>query len=300
LQTFSLRPQEWFRLAALHGWPSYLLHDDLYDDDGTATAPEVAVVDASAHPFPSAMDWNQSVPLALDVAYAKWWLPTELIPVLSADPIATLNAIRTTTDTRRHPQIVSRAYEVCAKCLAASAADWILAEWQRPKRNEVLLSLSQASAACLPAPVGLDLVATALRQLAPDALRESVACLSWFLEPKALDLLEEFVAPPLTETWGRAAACCGLDWNRVSAWLTGGRPLSLVALDALAACLRYDTILLRDLRPRLYRPPQRSVLVRELMRCRDADPTPRVKRVVGFVLDNVDALLAGGGSPTGQ
>jgi len=34
LQALALRPLEWFRLAALHGWGSYLLCDDFYDDDG--------------------------------------------------------------------------------------------------------------------------------------------------------------------------------------------------------------------------------------------------------------------------
>lgn len=53
LETSSLRPPEWFRLAAVHGWPSRLLHDDFYDDGGNPTAPEVAVVDAADHRFPS-------------------------------------------------------------------------------------------------------------------------------------------------------------------------------------------------------------------------------------------------------
>src|SRR6266508_5431218 len=47
LQTLSLRPREWFHLAALHGSRKFLLHDDFYSEDGTALVPKEA--EASAH-----------------------------------------------------------------------------------------------------------------------------------------------------------------------------------------------------------------------------------------------------------
>src|SRR5258707_12116757 len=34
-------PLEWFNLAAKHGWRKYLLHDDFYDQDGTADVPKI-------------------------------------------------------------------------------------------------------------------------------------------------------------------------------------------------------------------------------------------------------------------
>ena len=36
LMSLALRPREWLHLAALHGANKFLLHDDFYDDDGTA------------------------------------------------------------------------------------------------------------------------------------------------------------------------------------------------------------------------------------------------------------------------
>jgi hypothetical protein len=36
LKSLSLRPLEWFNLAAIHGPLEFYLHDDFYDEDGTA------------------------------------------------------------------------------------------------------------------------------------------------------------------------------------------------------------------------------------------------------------------------
>src|SRR6476660_4189033 len=36
----SLRPIEWFNLATVHGWNKFLLHDDFYDQDGSASQPD--------------------------------------------------------------------------------------------------------------------------------------------------------------------------------------------------------------------------------------------------------------------
>src|SRR5258708_7754419 len=39
LHLHSLRPLEWFNLAAVHGQAKYLLHDDFYWDNGIAQQP---------------------------------------------------------------------------------------------------------------------------------------------------------------------------------------------------------------------------------------------------------------------
>lgn len=293
LEAFALRPLEWFRLAVVHGWWSYLLRDDFYDDDGEAFAPEVPVVNAKSFPFPPESEWGTSLAFALDIAYVKWSLPDVLLPTFSTDPVATLATIRETLEHRPNPQMRSIAYEVCAKCLGPAAAEWLCEEWQRPDSNDYLLGLACASAACLPQLLAFQLVETALRAVPPGEQPDQVACLSWFPGPNTLALLESLVVSPVRDGWGRAAACCGLDWARVCAWFAAGRPLSLVAFDALRACVRHDTLILRELRPRLRRPPEAGALVAVLVHQRAIDPSPRVKQAVDRLLGCVDMLIEG-------
>ena len=68
----------------------------------------------------------------------------------------------------------------------------------------------------------------------PRENRGSVAAaLKPFHNPSALDWIEQNVPAVVTEEWGRLAAASSLSWSRIRRWLDTGRPLSLVAIDAL-------------------------------------------------------------------
>src|SRR4051794_31274754 len=56
LPATSLRPLEWYNLAARYGPRRGLLHDDLYLEDGTAEQPTAAVADAHLFPAPTLDD----------------------------------------------------------------------------------------------------------------------------------------------------------------------------------------------------------------------------------------------------
>jgi hypothetical protein len=68
--------------------------------------------------------------------------------------------------------------------------------------------------------------------------------------------------------------------------------MSLVALDALAAFNRYDTLLLKELQPRLTGPVDGVSFRETLEEYAGADPVPRVNRVVATILNSADAILA--------
>jgi len=243
-------------------------------------------------PYPPEDSWSSSIALALDVAYTKWALPSSLVGAFAAAPDATLDCIRSTLAIRTSPHFRACAYEIAATSLGAHAESWVRDQWTTPELG-ALLSLAQASAACLPAPEGLDRVVDAVGSLPAEQRHEHISALSWFRCPQALDALETLVHPPLTESWGRVAAACGLDWARACTWFDAGRPLSLVALDALHAFLRYETVLLRTLKPKLMGAPDVDEVEGCLARVAERDPVPRVKRAVGFVLANVAALTSG-------
>lgn len=291
LETRSLRPAEWFRLAALHGWTRYFLHDDFYDDDGTAAQPAVPVENAEQHPFPLKEQWAGSLPLALDVAYVKWRLDPELSVLLAAKPEQTLELLRKTMGARKNPTLRARALEIAASSLGPTAAEWVRGQWSASPQS-FLFPLAQASAACLPRSEALSLVIAAL-EAGTGRMDDRIACLSWFRDEAALDAIEKLVQSPLTSSWGRVAAACGLSWDRACRWLDGGRPLSLVALDALVAMVHYDTPLLKELQPHLPGPVEAESIRRVLSSQAERDPVPRVNAAVRRLLKSADELAHG-------
>ncbi|NOU32258.1 MAG: hypothetical protein HOO96_30500 [Polyangiaceae bacterium] len=283
-----LRPLEWFRLAALHGWSRYHLHDDFYDELGRSIDP---VDDAELHPFPALADCAASLPLAVDVAYALWHLPRALVPLFAAQPAATLELLEQTTAQRPHPDIRASADEIAAVALGPVAEEWIRRECAGDN-DALLFPLAQAAAACLPRDEALAYVRQALA--APGTnVAERIGCLAWFHDEAALDLIEQHACAPISETWGRTAAASGITWDRARRWMEAGRPLSTVALDALHACVRYDSPLLAELAPRLLDPPDVATLRAVLTEQMDRDPVPRVKKLAARLIEDAEALVVG-------
>src|SRR5207244_2293285 len=61
LRRLALRPIEWFNLAAVHGWNKFLLHDDFYDQDGSASQPDADNYSAEGMQAPTLEMWANGV-----------------------------------------------------------------------------------------------------------------------------------------------------------------------------------------------------------------------------------------------
>jgi len=72
LHARALRPAEWYNLAKRHGWYQFLLHDDFYDDDGTAIQPQVAVERPRDFPAPSLAAVAHASGQLLDYSITRW------------------------------------------------------------------------------------------------------------------------------------------------------------------------------------------------------------------------------------
>lgn len=88
--------------------------------------------------------------------------------------------------------------------------------------------------------------------------------------------------------WGQLAAAVGFDWPRAERWLARGRPLSIVALDAMITCARLNpdhvrAMVAERLRP-LARPGARPAMTRGLRQAGEADGDPRVLARVELLL----------------
>jgi hypothetical protein len=293
LHARTLRPREWYNLAKRHGWRQFLLHDDFYDEDGSASQPDGEVESPELHPAPTLKEVSSDPLLLFNFTVTRWWLeepvadawrchpPEAVLPVISRQFAETLN-------------IYVRAVALSVASIVGTPAErFVEYAWGEYPDGVKLRPLAKASASCLSQPEGIARVIAALATLSDQEVRLSVSCLSYFHSPAALAWIEANISSPVTEDWGRLAAASDLDWPRMVQWLERGRPLSLAALDALAAIIRPQTPFLRDYSPRLNGLPNTQTLELVLRRHAERDPAPRVKMTTNFILGNVNALIEG-------
>jgi hypothetical protein len=321
LRKLSLRPLEWFNLAAAHTFCEYYLHDDFYDDDGTAHQPQEEVVSPEAFPAPTLAEAQNNPETLLDYAFSRWYLKEDIIqPIRSQKKSILVESLRQRVSASSDPNIEARAYEICAvlgksaaswvrqRCQACSpetpstlfdaiteclpiseAASWIRQSW-KAYHPETLSVLIEATAKCLRISEGFPLAVEALEKVSGKDLPEIAWALSYFHSARTLDWIEEHVSRPCMDWWGRLAADSCLSWTRVCDWLGRGRLLSLVALDALNACWHYDTPLLKRNRPKLLQAKSKTDMTRVLEQYALTDPVPRVQRAVQAAVSHWDEI----------
>lgn len=288
-----MRPLEWFNLAAIHGPLEYWLRSDLYHDRGIAEQAAEPVADSDLYPSPSLPQLIADRERLIDYAMTEYFLHDDVVQALSGhDKTALLVSLQARVAATRNQTIIAQAYEICARVVGRVAEDWIRAQWQSP---HLLFALAEASAACLPPDEGLEQVMRALDALSPRERGAVCEALYWFKSPRTLDWIETHVSdidPWTASAWGRLAATSYLTWDRVGRWLAAGRPLSLIALDALRACGRWDTLLVRHPAPRLRDPASREQMTQVVRAYAKQDATPRVERDVAWIVTHWNSILA--------
>jgi hypothetical protein len=173
-------------------------------------------------------------------------------------------------------------------------ADFVRYSWDDYPATVALPSLAKASAACLPFREGFDRVAAALAEEEGSTKRDLMFSLGYFHSAEALDWIEKHIYEPITESWGYLAAASKLDWPRVENWFEQGRPLSLVAIDALAAIIRPQSPFLRAYGPRLYEPPSPDRFRQVLSAYAERDRVPRVQQRTSALITHADTLTKAG------
>ena len=285
-----LRPLEWYNLAKRHGWSCYLLHDDFYDDDGTAAQPEGEMDSPEDFPAPTLAAVSHDARLLLDFSVTCWHFEPEIAAAWGAIPRPeVLSVLAEKFRSTKVAGFRSCVLDVCASALGDFGAEFVRRAWELYPAMVDLPSLANASAACLPSEEGFERVASALAQEEDTQKRDLMFSLGYFQTPRVLDWIEQNVFDPISENWGRLAAS-RLDFTRVEKWLQLGRLLSLVAIDALAAIVRPLTPFLRGLAPRLHEAPPAELIERELSAYCVRDPAPRVQQRTAAVISNVHLL----------
>jgi hypothetical protein len=298
LRSNSLRPLEFFNLAAVHG-PTHFLHDDFYDcgpeNYGEATTPDEEVEEPDRFPAPTLDNVKGDLERLLDYCMAQRWIRDrqDVEEALAAhdkrEMLASL--ARRVAASAPNPSIEFRAYEVCTCCVGTTAESWVRGRWEGHYRIEVLKPLAQATAACLPFEEGWSRVTAKLEEMDARDLRDSIFALCYFRSPRAVDWMEAHRDRASTDAWGMVAALSRFSWPRAVAWLEAGRPLSHVALAALQGCFYHYSLLSKRLQPVLEEPAPVEKMVAVLNAHAAArDNVPNVRGRVGSIVAALERM----------
>ena len=282
LENLALRPLEWYRLSALHGPQSFLLHDDFYDHDGTAEQNRIAVKQASLFKAPKLADVSVNLDALLDYSMTRWHLGDATLAAFlgheATDVLARLSAI---VEDRPVPWVEMRCYEIAATVLGPIAEQWVRSRWKSGSRAEVLYSFMQAVAACMPPEEAIPMALEAIDRSGVRNLSGPAMPLARFHSPQVIDWIENRVTSPVPDGWGTLAAHSGLSWATVTRWLDQGRPMSLVAMDALGVIMLRDRDGRRSIDPiNLKGAPSDDAILALLREHALRDPVPRVTQIV--------------------
>lgn len=287
----ALRPLEWFNLAKRHGWAKFLLHDDFYDDSGEATQPEEDVEDAEFYPVPTLSQAETAPPALLDYSVTRWNLDENVFAAwLRLPPASVLSCIAERFDSTRNSSVRAVILEVAA-LLRAEGGAFVRHAWDAYPDCGSFWSLAAATAACLPQEEGFPLVTGALEALPEKERRQLFGALAHFRSTRSLVWIETHASEPTVDAWGYLAAASGFNWPKGEEWLKAGRPLNLIAVDALLAIANPRTPFLRRIRPVLENQPSEHDLRNAITALMKADPALRVMQRCGALLEYVPALV---------
>lgn len=125
-------------------------------------------------------------------------------------------------------------------------------------------------------------------------LNEYITALNFIWNDKVLDWIEKNIHRTINigHNWGHLAASSYISWDRASKWLTSGRPLSLVALDAIMYCTTVDERLnqspwMRQIKPKLIDNPKPAIVAVRLHEYLQTDNTHRTKTRIHKIIENL-------------
>lgn len=294
LINYALRPLEFFNLATIHGY-GYYLHDDLYEyNTGKATQPELDVEEPEDFPFPDLQAIKAEPEKLIDYACVQYYTSDEVIELLKqSDKTAVLEYMRFEVDYNR--SINYKAYEIAAKVLGSYAEGWVQQQWNERKENELLI-FTPALAACLPFHDAFEIVINEVEQSDDKSITYNSYALLYFQSSRTLLWIEKVKdrIKNVSSTWGVLAAASKFDWQTAKKWLDDGRPLSLIALDALIYCTTIGERLNQPLSLREH--PQTLIdaarpedIANTLTAYLEKDRVPRAKGAVRQITNNLYA-----------
>jgi len=288
----ALRPLEFFNLAAIHGH-SFYLHDDFYDyETGEATQPDIEVLQPDKFPFPDFEQIKNNLNRLIDFAFVQYFTDDNVIKQLKGfDKSETLKTID--KKVKYNTAINYKAYEVVSKVIGKEAKDWLKTEWANRKENELLI-FAEAISKCFDFDEAFETLTNEIEGKDDKHLTENISALLYFQSDKTLDWIEKVIyrTNNISSNWGTLAATSQFSWETADKWLNVGRPLSLVAIDALLFCTttgnrQNQAFWLQQHPPKLTDNPRPEIIANKLKDYLAKDNVPRTKNAINIIIDNI-------------
>ncbi|WP_301193178.1 hypothetical protein [Plebeiibacterium sediminum] len=292
----ALRPLEYFNLTSKHGMTP-LLHDDFYEENGEACQPEIKVKNEKALAFPDFDLIKNDLEKLIDYSIVVWWLTDKIVDSLKRfEKTKILDSLKQRINDNR--VLGYRLYELAARVLESTAADWIREEWKYHNLDN-LMNYSECLAKCLPLSEGFYHYTDVLDKIDnPNVFSEKLNGLISFQSDLSLDWIEKNInrVNNISSSWGYLAVASKFDWKRTKKWLDSGRPLSLVALDTLVNCsvtseTMNSTFWLKENPQRLLNPDSIDNMNDVLNNYLAKDKVTRVKNSIKKIQENWDKIL---------
>lgn len=201
LHARALRPVEWYNLAKRHGWWQFLLHDDFYDEDGTASQPECELDSPDLHPSPTLDDVSGNPEALLDFTITRWHFVEPIANAWRKHSAAdVLQAVTRRFADTQNAGIKSAILDVVST-LGNHGEEFVRYAWGDYPETVDLPSIAKAAACCMPYREAFDRVVQALSQREDSEKRDLMLSLSYFHSQETLDWIEANIFSPITEAW---------------------------------------------------------------------------------------------------
>ena len=281
--------------SSIHG-ACYELHDDFYDDEGEACAAETEVEQDPNLAFPTLDSVRGDVHRLVDYVIVKFWYPRDVTPYLAEfAPAEVLQVLD--EKLALNFQLLPTCLEIAAEVLGPHANAWVRYQLTQFEGLDKTV-FAHALASCLPKTEAESIILETLSTLSERDFREHVTSLRYFSGSVPLGWLEEQRdrINIVSGNYGAVCACLGMTWSRVYRWLHLGRPMSLIALDALVECsTTAETVnrapWLREHPPHLHEPVSVSEMNKVLNEYLTQDNVPRTKNAVRFIQQHWREIL---------
>jgi hypothetical protein len=292
LINLALRPLEFFNLAAIHG-ADHFLHDDFYDDQtGEAMQPKVDVIEPGNFPFPDFETIKNDIDRLVDFAFVqlstKEYVFDRLKQFNKKEIVATVDK-----KVKYNRGINYKAYEMVAEVVGVEAEHWVKNEWLNRRPHEFSY-FAKALIKCLPFDEAFEALTNEIERMDDRSIPKNIFALRYLESDRTLDWIERIIPriDNISESWGVLAATSKFSWVRADKWLGLGRPLSLIAIDALYLCTqpessRHESSGVQKPQYKLTDAPLPEVIATRLNEYLLIDNVPRTKASINRIIENV-------------
>lgn len=293
----ALRPLEYFNLVSKHGL-TYCLCDDFYSTKGDAGHPEILFVHDEELNFPEFDSVQKDLEALIDYAIVLLEIDDSILLALKKfDRSSILSSFKRRIN--ENHMLGYKIYDLSAKILGSFAAEWIRNEL-RHRGNHKLTIYVQSLAMCLPVDEGFNFYVGELNKIENlSELINQMMGLIHFRSELTLDWIESNIKRiiNISQHWGYLVVASKFTWQKAESWLNSGRPLSIVALDALANCAvtsetMNSTLWLKNNPQKLINPEEIGVMNSALQNYQKTDNAKRIRDNIAFIQNNWTLILA--------